>query len=101
MNTPPTPDTQPHEHYDNFEVMTHTGIKADNTFGAFKGDDRRFFPDMIAYMDKMIGQLIAQLDRQGLREKTLIVVMGDNGSKAAFSYTLKGRLRVCRCKRPM
>ena len=85
----PTPDTQPSEHYDNFEVMTHTGVKPDNSFGAFKGDDRRFYPDMVAYMDKMIGKVTDQLDRLGLREKTLIVVMGDNGSKAAFSYTLE------------
>lgn len=85
----PTPDTQPNEHYDNFEVMTHTGVKPDNSFGAFKGDDRRFYPDMVAYMDKMIGKVTAQLDRLGLREKTLIIVMGDNGSKAAFSYTLE------------
>ena len=85
----PTPDTLPNEHYDNFEVMTHTGVKPDNSFGAFKGDDRRFYPDMVAYMDKMIGKVTDQLDRLGLREKTLIVVMGDNGSKAAFSYTLE------------
>ncbi|MEC7287788.1 MAG: sulfatase-like hydrolase/transferase, partial [Verrucomicrobiota bacterium] len=85
----PTPDTQPSEHYDNFEVMTHTGVKPDNSFGAFKGDDRRFYPDMVTYMDKMIGKVTDQLDRLGLREKTLIVVMGDNGSKAAFSYTLE------------
>ena len=85
----PTPDTQPYEHYDNFEVMIHTGIKADNSFGAFKGDDRRFYPDMVAYMDKMIGNVTDQLDRLGLREKTLLIVMGDNGTKAAFSYTLE------------
>jgi arylsulfatase A len=85
----PTPDTQPNEHYDNFEVMTHTGVKPDNSFGAFKGDDRRFYPDMVAYMDKMIGKVTDQLDRLGLRKKTIIVVMGDNGSKAAFSYTLQ------------
>ena len=85
----PTPDTQPNEHYDNFEIMTHTGVKPNNSFGAFKGDDRRFYPDMVAYMDKMIGKVTDQLDRLGLREKTLIVVMGDNGSKAAFSYTLE------------
>jgi hypothetical protein len=85
----PTPDTQPNEHYDNFEVMTHTGVKPENSFGAFKGDDRRFYPDMVAYMDKMIGKVTDQLDRLGLRKKTIIIVMGDNGSKAAFSYTLQ------------
>lgn len=85
----PTPDTQPHEHYDNFEVMTHSGVKADNSLGAFKGDDRRFYPDMVAYMDKMIGKVIDKLDQLGLRENTLIIAMGDNGTKESFSYILE------------
>ena len=34
----------------------------------------------IAYMDKLVGQLVAALDRLNLREKTLIVFTGDNGS---------------------
>ena len=81
----PTPDTQPQDAYDHFEVMTHTGVKPDNSFGAFKGDDRRFYPDMVAYMDKMIGQVTAQLDRLVHREKALIILIVDNGSKGAFS----------------
>ena len=85
----PTPDTQPQEPYDNFEVMTHTGVPADNEYGAFKGDDRRYYPDMVAYMDKLIGKVTDKLDALGLREKTLVVVMGDNGTKACFSYTLE------------
>lgn len=85
----PTPDTKPDEPYDTFEVMTHTGVRADNQYGAFKGDDRRYFPDMMDYMDKLIGQVTDKLDALGLREKTLIVVMGDNGTKGCFSYTLK------------
>lgn len=85
----PTPDTQPEAPYDNFEVMTHTGVRAENQYGAFKGDDRRYFPDMMAYMDKLIGAVTDKLDALGLREKTLIVVMGDNGTKGCFSYTLE------------
>ena len=84
----PTPDTEPQDLYDNFDVMTHTGISPDNQYGAFKGDDRRYFPDMMAYMDKMIGRVIDKLDQLDLRENTLIIVMGDNGTKEAFSYTL-------------
>jgi arylsulfatase A len=34
----------------------------------------------IAYMDKLVGQLVAEVDRLKLREKTLIVFMGDNGA---------------------
>ncbi|CAI8257751.1 MAG: Arylsulfatase [Opitutia bacterium UBA7350] len=85
----PTPDTQPEELYDKFEVMTHTGVRAENQYGAFKGDDRRYFPDMMDYMDKLIGRVTDKLEALGLREKTLIVVMGDNGTKTCFSYTLE------------
>jgi hypothetical protein len=84
----PTPDTKPKDAYDNFEVMTHTGVPADDAYGAFKGDDRRYYPDMVAYMDKLIGRVTDKLDQLGLRENTLIVLMGDNGTKACFSYTL-------------
>jgi len=38
------------------------------------------YSDNIAYLDKQVGELIAELDRLGLREKTLIVFSGDNGT---------------------
>ena len=31
-------------------------------------------------MDKLVGQLVAALDKLGLREKTLLVFAGDNGT---------------------
>jgi len=34
----------------------------------------------IAYLDKLVGKLVATLDEMKLREKTLIVFTGDNGS---------------------
>jgi arylsulfatase A len=36
--------------------------------------------DMVAYMDKLVGQLVAELDRQKLREKTVILFTSDNGT---------------------
>jgi arylsulfatase A len=38
------------------------------------------FADMVAYMDKLIGKLVAHLDRLGLRENTLVLFVGDNGT---------------------
>ncbi|MFN7561119.1 MAG: sulfatase-like hydrolase/transferase [Prosthecobacter sp.] len=36
--------------------------------------------DNIAYMDKLVGRLITELDALKLREKTLVIFMGDNGT---------------------
>ena len=83
----PTPDTEPHSIFDNWEAG-YAPQPAVNEYGSFKGDDRRYFPDMVAYMDKMIGNIIDKLDDLNLRENTLIVLMGDNGTKSAYSYTL-------------
>ena len=45
-----------------------------------KPDSKDVYADNITYMDKLIGKLIAELERQHLREKTLIVFFGDNGT---------------------
>lgn len=38
------------------------------------------FADMVAYMDKLVGKLVAQLEALGLRDNTLILFLGDNGT---------------------
>jgi arylsulfatase A len=38
------------------------------------------YVDNITYMDKLVGKLMAELDRLKLREKTLVMFMGDNGT---------------------
>ncbi len=38
------------------------------------------YADNIAYMDKLVGKLTAELDRLGLRDNTLVVFVGDNGT---------------------
>ena len=43
-------------------------------------DSKNLYRDNIAYMDKLVGKLIAELERQHLREKTLIIYFGDNGT---------------------
>jgi len=42
--------------------------------------DKQLYADNIAYHDKLIGQLVAELEKLKLREKTLIVYVGDNGT---------------------
>jgi len=40
----------------------------------------QFYPDMIAYMDKLLGKLFGALDELKLRDNTLILFTGDNGT---------------------
>ncbi|MCX6902039.1 MAG: sulfatase-like hydrolase/transferase, partial [Verrucomicrobia bacterium] len=40
----------------------------------------QLYADNVVYMDKLVGQLIAELDRLRLREKTLVLFCGDNGT---------------------
>jgi arylsulfatase A len=50
----------------------------------------RYFADMVAYMDKLIGNLIARLDKLGLRDNTLILFLGDNGTGGDVVSKLNG-----------
>ncbi len=43
-------------------------------------DSRDLFGDNILYMDKLVGKLVAEVEALKLREKTLIIFMGDNGT---------------------
>ena len=40
----------------------------------------RFFADMVAYTDKLVGQIADKLEELGLREDTLFIFTGDNGT---------------------
>lgn len=54
-------------------------------------DNQKNFEDMVSYMDKMIGKVISHLDKEGLRENTLILITGDNGTHKKITSTLNGR----------
>jgi arylsulfatase A-like enzyme len=75
----PTPDTKPDSLFDNFDEANH------NRDG-HTGNDPLYLPDMIEYTDKLIGKVVAKLEEHQLRERTLIVVMGDNGTKEIFTH---------------
>jgi arylsulfatase A len=49
--------------------------------------------DNVAYMDTLVGRLVGELDRLRLREKTLVIFMGDNGTGKAWAErsTIGGR----------
>lgn len=40
-----------------------------------------YFPGMVAYMDKLVGRLVDAVDQLGLKENTLVLFTGDNGTQ--------------------
>ncbi len=72
----PTPDSTPKSIFDEAEESN-------------KNDMRDYLPDMIRYTDKLIGRIVDKVNDLGLRENTLIIVMGDNGSKEFITFHQK------------
>ena len=56
----------------------------------YKGNPK-YFGDMVAYMDKLIGKILSKLDEVGVRENTLVIFLADNGTDAPILSTLNGR----------
>ena len=50
------------------------------TYKGDRNDPQRHFRDMVAYADKVVGQIVAQLEKSGVRENTLLIFTGDNGT---------------------
>lgn len=69
----PTPDS----------TEGHKGKVFDDEEKGKKNREKRaakLFPGMVAYMDKTVGRLMATLDQLNLRENTLVIFTGDNGT---------------------
>jgi len=52
---------------------------------------QRNFEDMVAYMDKLVGQIVSTTEELGIADRTLILFMGDNGTHRTLKSTLNGR----------
>lgn len=50
----------------------------------------KYFADMTAYMDKMVGRLLAKLDELELSDDTLVIFLGDNGTDVDVTSRFKG-----------
>jgi arylsulfatase A len=49
------------------------------------------FPDMVAYTDKLIGKLVAKLEELKLRDNTVLLILGDNGTGRGTPSRFQGR----------
>jgi arylsulfatase A len=57
---------------------------------SYKGD-AKYFGDMVTYMDKIVGRIAAKLEDLNLRENTLLLFTGDNGTDRPIVSKLNGR----------
>jgi len=60
------------------------------TQGEQENKNVKHFADMTAYMDKMIGRLDAKLGELGIRDNTLLVFIGDNGTHSTVTSRFNG-----------
>ncbi|PWJ41930.1 sulfatase-like hydrolase/transferase [Sediminitomix flava] len=56
-------------------------------------NDPAYFGANVEYMDKMLGRLVNKLDDLGIRENTVILIMGDNGTSSKV-YTSQNNKQV-------
>ncbi|MSR31698.1 MAG: arylsulfatase [Gemmataceae bacterium] len=62
----PTPDSP------DYDRKARTGVS--------EAGNRKHFASMVAYGDKTVGKLVDKLEALGLRKRTLILYLGDNGT---------------------
>ena len=58
-------------------------------------DDAKFYRDMVEYHDKLIGRVVDRLEELGLRENTLLIYLGDNGSPQEVCSVMHHHTEVC------
>lgn len=64
------------------------------TYKGDRNDPQRHFRDMVAFADKSVGQIVSQLKKSGIRDNTLILFTGDNGTDKPIVTPWNGRTVV-------
>lgn len=52
-------------------------------------EDNKYFPDMCSYTDKLFGKVMKKLDDLKLRENTIVIFVGDNGTARYITVPMK------------
>ncbi|VGO20699.1 sulfatase-like hydrolase/transferase [Pontiella sulfatireligans] len=72
-------------------LLTHAPFEPTPDSKTRDGSAHENFADMVTYMDKMVGQVIDRLDELGLRENTLVLFTGDNGTHRSLTTQFNGK----------
>jgi arylsulfatase A len=77
------------------EPFVPTPATADWEDDSLRYDDQaeRFAP-MVAYIDRIVGRIVDGLEKAGLRENTLILFTGDNGTHATITSLMRDGRRI-------
>lgn len=67
-----------HPHYEDFPVEGNS--------------DTTYFAPMVAHMDAIVGRLVRKLDELGIRDNTLVLFVGDNGTDRNVVSRMGGRV---------
>ena len=91
----PTPDSPEWEEFESYTNSENS--RKGRTFDTVEGwdDNPKFYKDMVEYHDKIIGRLIDGLEDMGLREDTLVIYVGDNGSPIEVCSIMHNHDEVC------
>jgi len=84
----PTPDSK------DWDPKARVNDKREKGSGNSKAD-LKYFDDMVAYTDKMVGKILKKLDNLGIRDETIVIFTGDNGTYTGITsmmgdFTVKG-----------
>lgn len=80
----PTPDS------DDWDPTFRQNDKSENGGKNLTGRHKKHFVEMVAYTDKMVAKILKQLDDAGVRDNTLIIFTGDNGTDSSIKSTFNG-----------
>lgn len=58
---------------------------------AHKLNDSKYFGAMVNYMDSIVGRVVRKLEKQNIRNNTLVLFIGDNGTDRDVTSTFLGK----------
>ncbi len=76
-------------------ILTHAPfVPTPQSADQSEEDSKKNFVDMVEYMDALVGRIVAHLEKLGLRDNTLLLFTGDNGThRKLVSRTAHGTVR--------
>lgn len=88
--------TKPFFLYVPFSVPHYPVQEADKwiePYNSIKNESRRKYAASMTHMDDAIGQLIKTLDKENLRENTLVIFISDNGGQENWTPTFEYKMK--------